>query len=145
MQEPWPHARAPCCRWVVIGPARSGSGLHIDPLATSAWNTLLGGHKRWALFPPGTPKHLVLPKGVEREAAAWFTHVYPRAAHDPDWPTARPIDIVQARSGRPPQGEALGLTLAAATADCLITECKLRLALGCGGGSLGSLQSQDVV
>ena len=79
-----------------MGPARSGSGLHVDPLATSAWNALLSGHKRWALFPPGTPRHHVLPKipGLEREAVSWFTHMYPLTQRA-DWPTAKPIDIIQ--------------------------------------------------
>ena len=79
-----------------MGPSRSGSGLHVDPLATSAWNALVAGHKRWALFPPGTPRHLVLPKlpGLEREAVSWFTHVYPLTQR-PDWPTAKPIDVIQ--------------------------------------------------
>ena len=56
------------------------------------------GHKRWVLFPPGTPRHLVLPHlpGLEREAVSWFSRVYP-LTQQPGWPTARPIEIVQVR------------------------------------------------
>lgn len=49
-----------------------------------------------ALFPPGTDKATLQPKGLglEREAVNWFHHVYPRT-QEPDWPTARPIDVIQ--------------------------------------------------
>ncbi|CAN4092437.1 unnamed protein product [Withania somnifera] len=43
----------PPFRWLIVGPERSGASWHVDPGLTSAWNTLLCGRKRWALYPPG--------------------------------------------------------------------------------------------
>uniref|UniRef100_A0A7N0UM70 F-box protein n=1 Tax=Kalanchoe fedtschenkoi TaxID=63787 RepID=A0A7N0UM70_KALFE len=43
----------PAFRWLIVGPERSGASWHVDPALTSAWNTLLCGRKRWALYPPG--------------------------------------------------------------------------------------------
>ena len=78
--------RRPPYRWFLVGPERSGTCVHIDPLGTSAWNTLIRGIKRWVLFPPGTPKHVVkgtevVIKGEDDEATNYFIDILPRIKH----------------------------------------------------------------
>ena len=89
--------RRPPYQWVCIGGARSGTGIHVDPLGTSAWNALITGHKRWALFPPeSVPKSVLKPKGVN-SAVRWFDVVWPQTQQD-SWVAKgypRPIDVWQ--------------------------------------------------
>jgi hypothetical protein len=49
----------PDYRWLIMGPARSGSSFHKDPNSTSAWNACIRGRKKWVLLPPH-----VTPPGV---------------------------------------------------------------------------------
>mmetsp|Transcript_16203 Transcript_16203/g.36452 ORF Transcript_16203/g.36452 Transcript_16203/m.36452 type:complete len:582 (-) Transcript_16203:605-2350(-) len=79
--------RRPPHRWFLVGPKRSGSTVHIDPLGTSAWNTLINGVKRWVLFPPDTLKKIVqgkhlIPKNEDDEAIHYFMTILPRIKED---------------------------------------------------------------
>ncbi|XP_072972214.1 lysine-specific demethylase JMJ21 [Typha angustifolia] len=83
------HDQRPPFRWLIIGPERSGASWHVDPGLTSAWNTLLCGRKRWALYPPGR-----VPAGVTVHVSEedgdvniegptslqWWLDIYPQLA-----------------------------------------------------------------
>lgn len=88
----------PDFRWLVIGPQRTGAPWHIDPARTSAWNTLVKGRKRWAIYPPDSPPPGVSmgKNGSGREHAlnmtslSWYLHVYPTLK-----PHEKPIEVIQ--------------------------------------------------
>jgi histone arginine demethylase JMJD6 len=91
---PAPH---PPYRWILLGPARSGTGLHIDPLWTNAWVALVAGKKRWLLFPPKTPPALlgVEPGKPQVNSSIWFQDNYDRVTSE-DWPEEfRPHHVLQ--------------------------------------------------
>ncbi|CAK9218145.1 unnamed protein product [Sphagnum troendelagicum] len=76
----------PPFRWLVAGPARSGASWHVDPALTSAWNALLSGRKRWALYPPGRVPPAVIVHVDEDDGSVnfdgptslqWWLDVYP--------------------------------------------------------------------
>ncbi|KAG0056455.1 hypothetical protein BGZ83_004962 [Gryganskiella cystojenkinii] len=85
-----PEIRPPY-RWILIGPQRTGAPWHTDPSGTSAWNTLLSGHKRWALYPPHiTPPGHDPTSPTRLTSVSWYLDVYPMLP-----PEARPLEIVQ--------------------------------------------------
>jgi histone arginine demethylase JMJD6 len=75
--------RRPPHRWFLVGPERSGTTIHIDPLGTSAWNTSLSGYKLWLLLPPEIPGYIakgkeVIMKNEDDEAISFFRNIFPR-------------------------------------------------------------------
>eukprot|EP00966_Prymnesium_polylepis_P114747 2651753-Prymnesium_polylepis.1 len=69
----------PPYRWILIGAARAGTALHVDPHATAAYNTLVSGAKRWLLFPPSTDPAVLFREAMEEdlEAVQWLHECYP--------------------------------------------------------------------
>ena len=70
-------------KWFCMGPKRSGTTVHRDPMGTAAWNAVTMGVKRWVLFEPQEDKTLVKArkykqKGEDDEAIHYFDFLLPR-------------------------------------------------------------------
>ena len=96
-----PTAR-PDYRWLIIGPARSGSIFHIDPNQTNAWNVSIRGRKKWIFYPPDVspPGVAASPDGadvaVPISTGEWllsFWKFHLEARRHPD-PSKRPMEAI---------------------------------------------------
>ncbi|KAG7400439.1 hypothetical protein PHYBOEH_005814 [Phytophthora boehmeriae] len=93
-----PGSVRPDFRWIVIGPQRTGAPWHQDPARTSAWNSLVKGRKRWAIYPPGSPPPGVnvgkngeyQSSGLDMPSLMWYLHVYPTLS-----PDQKPLEVIQ--------------------------------------------------
>eukprot|EP00050_Salpingoeca_kvevrii_P013581 m.29581 g.29581 ORF g.29581 m.29581 type:complete len:509 (-) comp5111_c0_seq2:77-1603(-) len=89
-------SRRPNYRWLILGPKHSGSTWHIDPNATSAWNAVLHGRKKWIMYPPGAIPPGVHPSDDLSEVTSpvalleWFTQFYAETKHTP----VKPVECV---------------------------------------------------
>lgn len=103
-------------RWILIGTTRTGAPFHTDPRATAgtsdcallrvlmarywcsylAWNAVLTGAKRWALYPPTIHPPGVGPDDADYYTAPaplrWYLEVYPQIEHKKE---PMPIECVQ--------------------------------------------------
>lgn len=94
--------KRPPFRWILIGPKRSGSMVHQDPLGTSAWNASISGYKLWAMFPPFIKKPGISGKDLtergKNEPFFWFHEVLPKLQKkfgiSPFFAVQKPGDLV---------------------------------------------------
>ena len=72
----------PVWRWLLAGPAGSGTCMHQDPWSYSSWNASLVGSKRWVLFPPEVSRETLHPPRTDLlgRAAAFVGIALPRRA-----------------------------------------------------------------
>eukprot|EP01100_Stratorugosa_tubuloviscum_P005992 TRINITY_DN261_c0_g1_i1.p1 TRINITY_DN261_c0_g1~~TRINITY_DN261_c0_g1_i1.p1 ORF type:complete len:527 (+),score=221.65 TRINITY_DN261_c0_g1_i1:62-1642(+) len=88
----------PRFRWFLWGCPRSGSSFHVDFNHTSAWNALISGRKRWALYPPHIcPPNVKATQDEDGEISynspyvvKWLLQTYPTLPAQ--W---KPIEVIQ--------------------------------------------------
>jgi hypothetical protein len=84
-------------RWLLIASAGSGSCFHIDPFNTSAWNTVLSGSKRWAMYPPDRS---FPPPGLHARRQVPYTEQFPKKARKTKtWGVSSPWGLAEGDGG----------------------------------------------
>ena len=72
--------KRPDYKWLIMGAIKSGSSFHKDPNATSAWNAVITGSKKWLMYPPHITPPGVQPHGVDVASPLslmeWFVNFY---------------------------------------------------------------------
>jgi hypothetical protein len=68
--------RRPDYKWLIIGPALSGSSFHVDPNCNFAWNATIQGRKKWVMYPPGVPPPLSSEQDRQVSLLQWFHEQY---------------------------------------------------------------------
>lgn len=90
----------PDYRWLIAGPARSGSSFHIDPNSTSAWNAVVKGAKKWVMYPPEVVPPGVFPSPDGADVATsvsiteWFMNFYAETRRGGGAAGVRPVECV---------------------------------------------------
>ena len=71
-------------QWMLISGPNTGTSVHVDPPFANSWNTVLQGHKLWAIMPPDTEQKMFdcdpecSENGFELSPISWFLHVLPQ-------------------------------------------------------------------
>jgi len=68
--------KRPDYKWLIIGPALSGSSFHVDPNCNFAWNATIQGRKKWILYPPGCPPPVSGAEDRQLCLPQWFHEHY---------------------------------------------------------------------
>ena len=71
--------------------------MHVDPLWTNAWVTILQGRKRWLLFPPDTPYESIgmIESKPQIPSSIWFRDYYDKVTSS-SWPKKyQPVEVLQ--------------------------------------------------
>jgi len=81
--------------WMLFSPEASGPTWHVAPFNSSSWEALLGGRKRWLLYPPhAAPPGIAGQERMRASGGGMFRYFDPALNLDGWWGATQPWDTV---------------------------------------------------